>query len=107
MFQGNVTEAQIRLRHVIAHELERSKQRLRQLLHSKLPRKDGEIPVWRLDATIQRMKFPLPEEVLSKLDCDWHVFNLSEQMINKPDFAEKVKALYGKRIEELTAVESV
>ena len=52
------------------------------------------------------MKFPAAEEVLSNLSCDWYIFNLSEQMMDKEDFAEKVKALYGQPIEELIRIES-
>ena len=52
------------------------------------------------------MKFPQAEEVLSNLGCEWYIFNLSEQMMNKDDFAKKVKEFYGQPIEELIRIET-
>ncbi len=107
-FQQNLKLAQERLKDDIGKELDQSKARLRELFASKLRRhgEDEERFNRRLDSILYRMKFPAAEEVLSNLSCDWYIFNLSEQMIDKEDFAEKVKALYGRPIEELILIES-
>lgn len=107
-FQKNLELAQEKLKEEIRKELDQSKNRLKGLFASKL-RRDGEDEERfnrRLDSTLYRMKFPTAEDVLSNLGCDWYIFNLSEQMMDRGDFAEKVKVLYGKPIEELIRIES-
>ncbi len=107
-FQKNLELAQEKLKEEIRKELDQSKDRLKGLFASKL-RRDGEDQERlnrRLDSTLYRMKFPAAEEVLSNLGCDWYIFNLSEQMMDRGDFAEKVKVLYGQPIEELIRIES-
>jgi hypothetical protein len=106
-FQKNLELAQEKLEEEIRKELDHSKDRLRQLFASKLQGdgQDQERLNRRLDSTLYRMKFPAAEEVLSNLGCDWYIFNLSEQMIERSDFAEKVKVLYGQPIEELIRIE--
>jgi len=107
-FQKNLEIAQEKLKDEIRKELDQSKDRLRGLFASTL-RRDGEDQERlnrRLDSTLYRMKFPSAEDVLWKLGCDWYIFNLSEQMMERGDFAEKVKALYGQPIEELIRIES-
>jgi hypothetical protein len=107
-FQKNLELAKEKLKEEIRKELDQSKDRLKGLFASKL-RRDGEDQERlnrRLDSTLYRMKFPTAEEVLSSLGCDWYIFNLSEQMMDRGDFAEKVKVLYGQPIEELIRIES-
>jgi hypothetical protein len=108
IFQKNLGLAQEKLKEEIRKELDQSKHRLRGLFASKL-RRDGEDQERlnrRLDSALYRMKFPAAEEVLSNLGCDWYIFNLSEQMMDRGDFAEKVEVLYGQPIEELIHIES-
>ncbi len=107
-FQKNLELAQEKLKEEIRKELDQSKDRLKELFASKLRRngEDQERLNRRLDSVLHRMKFPDAEEVLSNLGCDWYIFNLSEQMMDRGDFAEKVKVLYGQPIEELIRVES-
>ncbi|SRR5258708_7610858 len=107
-FQKNLEQAQEKIKEEIRKELDQSKNRLKELFASKL-RRDGEDQERlnrRVESTLYRMKFPTAEEVLSNLACDWYIFNLSEQMMDRVDFAEKVKALYGQPIEELIRIES-
>ncbi len=106
--QWNLELAQEKLKEEIRKELDQSKDRLKELFASKLRRngEDQERLNRRLDSMLYRMKFPDAREVLSNLGCDWYIFNLSEQMLNRGDFAEKVKLLYGQPIEELIRVES-
>jgi len=108
LFQKNLELAQEELKEDIKKELDQSKDRLRQLFASKL-RRDGEDDERlnrRVDSVLYRMKFPEAKEVLSNLACDWYIFNLSEQMMNRADFADKVKLVYGQPIEDLIRIES-
>lgn len=106
-FQKNLELAQERLKEEIQEELDCSQDRLRQLFASKLQR-NGESEERfkrRIESILRRMKFPQAEEVLSNLGCEWYIFNLSEQMMNRDDFAKKVKEFYGQPIEELIRIE--
>jgi len=107
-FGAKVLEAQARFERVITRELDNGKQRLREHLRSTLfpKERDVEYVEFKLDALIHGMRFPAAEEVLSKLELDWHIFHVSEQMINKDEFAKKVKDFYGRPIEELVRIES-
>lgn len=107
-FKKNLEVAQEQLTGEIQKELDHSKDRLKELFASTLRRsgEDEERLNRRLDSVLHRMKFPDADEVLSNLGCYWYIFNLSEQMMGRGDFAEKVKVLYGKPIEELIRIES-
>ncbi len=52
-----------------------------------------------------RMKFPEAEEVLSDFGCEWHIFNVSTQMMENEDFAAKVEKFYGQPLEMLIHIE--
>jgi hypothetical protein len=107
-FQKNLELAQERLKEEIQEELDCSQDRLRELFASRLQR-NGESEERfkrRIESILRRMKFPQAEEVLSNLGCEWYIFNLSEQMINRDDFSKKVKEFYGQPIEELIRIET-
>ncbi|HXM61179.1 MAG TPA: hypothetical protein VN950_10010 [Terriglobales bacterium] len=107
-FQKNLKIAQQQLEEEIQKELDHSKDRLKELFASNL-RRSGEDEARlsrRLESVLYKMRIPNANDVLSNLGCEWYIFNLSEQMMDRGDFAEKVKVLYGRPIEELTRVES-
>ncbi len=45
--------------------------------------------------------------ILSKLQFDWSVLNISDQMIKKGEFVKKIEGLYGTRFEEMVNIETV
>ena len=59
----------------------------------------------RLNYIIGSMKFPPADKVLSRIEFDWSFLNITSQMMAKESFAQKIRDLYGKSIEELATVE--
>jgi hypothetical protein len=51
------------------------------------------------------MKFPEPDKVLSRIEFDWSLLSITSQMMKKESFAQKIRDLYGKSIEELAKIE--
>jgi len=107
MFRMNLTLAQKGIEQVLEEELENSKRRLKKLLASKI--EDGEVRgaslERRLTYIISSMKFPSADKVLSKIEFDWSLLNITSQMMQKESFANKIQDLYGKSIAELTKIE--
>jgi hypothetical protein len=107
-FQADIANLPDDLTHVVSRELQNGKQRLRDHLRLTLfpGEQDAKYVEWKLDATISGMHFPTADELLADLELDWNIFHVSEQMINKEDFAKKVEEFYGKPMEELARIES-
>ncbi|SRR6266576_1461652 len=107
MFKKNLTLTQEGIEQVLVEELDNSQRRLRKLLASKI--KDGEVGgaslERRLNYIISSMKFPSADKVLSKIEFDWSLLNVTTQMMQKESFANKIQDLYGKSIAELTKIE--
>lgn len=91
----------------IGEELEESKKRLEDFLKSGL--EDLHLDQGDLERRIRRimyrLKFPEAMTLVSNLSCDWYILNVSEQMIEKEDFRERIKKQLGKSIDELIKIE--
>ena len=59
----------------------------------------------RLNYIISSMKFPSADNVLSKIEFDWSLLNITSQMMQKESFTNKIEDLYGQSIAELTKIE--
>jgi hypothetical protein len=59
----------------------------------------------RLNHIIGLMKFPTAQQVLSRIEFDWSILNITSQMMEKQSFAQKIQDLYGKSIKELATLE--
>jgi hypothetical protein len=107
MFKNNLARAQEDIEQALTEELDNSRRRLKKMLASKV--QDGEMSEAslerRLNYIISSMKFPAPDQVLSKIEFDWSLLNITSQMMQKESFAHKIQDLYGKSIEELARVE--
>lgn len=107
MFKKNLALAQKDIEKVLAEELDHSRRRLKKMLASKI--EDREMSEGalerRLNYIISSMKFPTPDKVLSKIEFDWSLLNITSQMMQKDSFAKKIQDLYGKSIDELAKVE--
>jgi hypothetical protein len=107
MFRSNLELAQKDIEQAVADELENSRNRLRKLLESKMQvtGMSGASLDRRLNYILSSMKFPTADKVLSKIEFDWSILNITSQMIEKQSFAEKVQQLYGRSIQELATMD--
>jgi hypothetical protein len=107
MFKNNLELARKELEEALTEELEKSRERLKKMLASKVQdsaMSDAALER-RLNYIISSMKFPTPDKVLSKIEFDWSILNITSQMMEKESFTQKVRDLYGKSIEELATLE--
>ena len=107
MFKKNLELAQSDMEQSLTEELENSRKRLKKMLSAKVQEpgmSDGSLER-RLNYIIGSMKFPTAGKVLSRIEFDWSLLNITSQMIAKENFAQKIRELYGKSIEELATVE--
>lgn len=107
MFKKNLELAQKDIEQALTEELENSRRRLKKMLGAKVqdPEMSEAALERRLNYIINAMKFPSADKVLSKIEFDWSLLNITSQMIEKSSFAQKIQDLYGKSIEELATVE--
>lgn len=107
MFKNNLVRAQAELEQSLTEELDNSRRRLKKMLAYKIQGDEmSEASLERrLNYIISSMKFPAPDKVLSKIEFDWSILNITSQMIQKESFAQKIRDLYGKSIEELATIE--
>lgn len=107
MFKNNLELARKELEEALTEELEKSRERLKRMLASKVqdPAMSDAALERRLNYIISSMKFPTPDKVLSKIEFDWSILNITSQMMEKESFTQKVRDLYGKSIEELATLE--
>ncbi len=107
MFKNNLARAQKELEQALTEELDNSRRRLKKMLASKI--QDGEMSEAslerRLNYVVASMKFPEPDQVLSRIEFDWSLLSITSQMMKKESFAQKIQDLYGKSIEELAKIE--
>lgn len=107
MFKKNLELAQKEMEQALTEELENSKRRLKKMLAAKVqdPAMSEAALERRLNYIVVSMKFPAADKVLSRIDFDWSLLNITSQMMEKESFAQKVHDLYGRSIEELATVE--
>ena len=106
MFRRNLELAREDLEQTLTEELDRSRERLKKLLALKLQDlMSGAALERRLNYIISSMKFPAADKVLSKIEFDWSILNITTQMIEKESFAEKIQQLYGRSIQELATMD--
>jgi hypothetical protein len=107
MFKNNVVIAQKGIEQALSEELENSRKRLKTMLVSKIQdREMSEAALERrLNYIIDSMKFPTADKVLSRIELDWSILNITSQMIEKKTFGQKILELYGKSIQERATVE--
>jgi hypothetical protein len=56
---------------------------------------------------VRKIKFPHPEEILAKIEFDWFVLNISEQLVKKAEFVKRVEELLGMPIAQIVNIETV
>jgi hypothetical protein len=107
MFKKNLELAQSDMEQSLTEELENRRKRLKKMLSAKVqePGMSDASLERRLNYIIGSMKFPTADKVLSRIEFDWSLLNITSQMIAKENFAQKFRELYGKSIEELATVE--
>jgi hypothetical protein len=107
MFRANLILAQEDITQALTEELETSRKRLRTLLESKMETAETSRASLdrRLDYIVATMKFPTADKVLSKIEFDWSLLNITTQMMEKESFAEKIQQLYGRSIQELATLD--
>jgi hypothetical protein len=107
MFKKNLQLAQIDVVKALSEELQNSRKRLKKMLASKIRDLDlSEAALERrLNYIIDSMKFPSADKVLSKIEFDWSLLNITSQMMEKETFSRKIQELYGKSIDELASIE--
>jgi hypothetical protein len=107
MFKNNLERAQAEMEEALTEELDNSRKRLKKMLAAKVqePGMSEASLERRLNYIIGSMKFPFADKVLSRIEFDWSLLNITSQMIAKESFAQKIRDLYGKSIEELATVE--
>jgi hypothetical protein len=106
MFRKNLQLAQKAIEQALTEELDNSRERLKRLIASKVhDLMSGVALERRLNYIISSMKFPTADKVLSRIEFDWSVLNITTQMIAKESFAEKIQQLYGRSIRDLATVD--
>jgi hypothetical protein len=107
MFKKNLELAQLEMVQSLTEELENSRKRLKKMLAAKVqePGMSDAAVERRLNYIIGSMKFPTADKVVSRIEFDWSLLNITSQMIAKESFAQKIRDLYGRSVEELTTVE--
>jgi hypothetical protein len=107
MFKKNLELAQLEMEQALTEELENSRKRLKKMLVAKVrePGMSDASLERRLNYIIGSMKFPEVDKLLSRIEFDWSLLNITSQMMAKDNFAQKVRDVYGKSIEELATVE--
>lgn len=113
-----IESAKSKLKDSLREDLETSRNRLLSVITSSLKRNPPEelrnrfIPGMQPEQTqrhaeklVDKAKFPSVDSLVGKIECHYDIFNISEQLLQNPDFVRQVEAEFNCPIEKLTSVE--
>lgn len=117
-FRKNVQRRRQQMRDDVKAELSRSRERLKTILvasyATRPPNGPGSVhldddlrhkqAVNRAESALSK-RYPDADKLIGKMDVDWKIFNVSEQIISKPGFAKAVRERFHVDLEDLVKSE--